>query len=160
VRSSSSSAPDASFASFLGRSLELLARELPWGYAALCRTLAPREVVIEVDGAATGLVCEADAVRVAPAMTAPAVECRTTREAILDLVDARMTLVEGVMSERVWLRGSVADLLAFHDGLLIYLGGAVRSPSFPWLLREFRSARLDSTRWNEMPGRVVCVGKE
>lgn len=141
MQSSSSSAPDATFASFLARSLDLLARELPWAYAAMCEALAPREVSITVDGEPARVVCTAGSVRVEPGAGAPAVECRTTREAILDLVAARTTLAEAVIGDRVWLRGSVDDLLAFHDGLMVYLGGAVRSPSFPGLLQEFRGYR-------------------
>jgi hypothetical protein len=144
VRSSSFSAHDGSFASFLGRSLDLLRRELPWGHEALCRALSPRVVVITVDGEATGVSCEEAMLRVGAASEDPAVECRTTRGAILELVDARMTLVDAVCCDRVELRGSVEDLLAFHDGLMVYLGGAVRCPSFPWLLREFRAT---SSAW-------------
>jgi len=106
----------------------------------MCRALGTREVLIEVDGEVTVVVCEGEGVRLAATAVAPAVECRTTRAAILDLVDARTTLAGAVMDDQVWLRGSVEDLVAFHDGLMAYLGGAVRSPGFPWLLREFRAA--------------------
>ena len=109
VQSSSSSVSDASFTSFLGRSLELLARELPWAYAAMCRTLAPREVSIEVDGETTTVMCGVDAVRIAASGKAPEVECRTTIRAILDLVDAKTTLVEAVAEDWVWLRGRPED---------------------------------------------------
>ncbi|WP_437564859.1 hypothetical protein [Sorangium sp. So ce542] len=131
-------AHDGTFASFLARSLDLIERELPWAYEAMSRALAPREVLIEVDGERVGVACARGAVRVEGAARAPAVECRTTRRAILELIDARSTLLDAVVSDAVSLRGSVDDLLAFHDGLMIYLGGAVRSPSFPWLLKEFR----------------------
>ena len=143
MRSSSSSAPDASFAAFLARSLTLLARELPWGYAAMSRALGRRTVTIEVDGEPCGVLCDGASVRLAGLATIqPDVECRTTRRAIHDLVDARTTLAEAVVEDRVFLRGDVDDLLAFHDGLMGYLGGAVRSPGFVWLLREFRAASM------------------
>lgn len=147
MQSLNSSEPDSSFASFLGRSLKLLERELPWGYATLCRVLGEREVLIEVDGEAAPILCTGHSMRVEQAPRAPMVECKTTREAILELVDAKATLVGAILADKVWLRGSVDDLLAFHDGLMAYLGGAVRSPSFPWLLQEFREgARSRRTR--------------
>jgi hypothetical protein len=118
----------------------MLQRDLPWAYAAMCAALGAREVLIEVDGEATTVVCDGEAARLVETGTAPAVRCRTTRAAILELVDAKATLAEAVTDERVWLQGSVDDLLAFHDGLMAYLGGAVRSPGFTWLLREFRGA--------------------
>jgi hypothetical protein len=138
VQSSNFSGRDASFASFLARSLTLLERELPWGYAAVCRALGEREVLIEVDGEKTPVMATGSVLRVERSSRAPVVECRTSRRAIVDLVDGKMTLVEAVESELVWLSGTVDDLLAFHDGLMAYLGGAVRSPSFVGLLGEFR----------------------
>jgi hypothetical protein len=138
VRSSSSSAPDATFASFLAGSLDLLERELPWAYGAMCRVLAPREVLLSVDGEDVSVRCTERTAIVGARAAAPDVECRTTRAAILDLADASTSLVDAVMSDRVHLRGAVGDLLAFHDGLMAYLGGAVRSPSFPALLERFR----------------------
>jgi hypothetical protein len=138
VQSSNFSAPEPTFASFLARSLSALATELPWAYAKMCRTLNGREVSIELDGAIAVVLCSADSAAVASSGVAPAVECRTTRAAVLALARAETTLLEAVLGERVWLKGRVADLLAFHDGLMIYLGGAVRSPSFPGLLYEFR----------------------
>lgn len=109
----------------------------------MCQALAPREVLIEVDREPVAVVCASTSAQVVATPTAPVVECRTTREAILDLIDAKTTLLDAVTSERVWLRGSPEDLLAFHDGLMIYLGGAVRSPSFPALLRAFRATAGD-----------------
>jgi hypothetical protein len=115
----------------------------------MCGALGTREVLIEVDGERTAVTSTKSAARVEAAPRAPVVECRTTRSAILDMVDARMTLVDAVLSERVWLCGGVEDLLAFHDGLMTYLGGAVRCPSFPWLLREFRAAASGRRRLRE-----------
>jgi hypothetical protein len=118
----------------------------------MCGALGTREVLIEVDGERTAVTSTKSATRVEAAPRAPVVECRTTREAIIDLVDARMTLVDAVVSERVWLRGSVGDLLAFYDGLMAYLGGAVRCPSFPWLLNDFRAMRSGLLGAGEMHG--------
>jgi hypothetical protein len=140
VQSSNFSAPDASFASFLARSLDVLARELPWAYAKMCETLEGRHVSIELDGQLAVVACSAGTARVTQNGSQSVVECRTTRTAVIALADARTTLTEAVVSEQVWLRGCVEDLLAFHDGLMVYLGGAVRSPSFPGLLREFRGS--------------------
>lgn len=138
MRSSSSWAPEGSFAFFLGRSLDALARELPAIYLTMCATLAPREVSIRVDGELVSVLCGADQARLLAVPEQPAVEVVTSRAAIVDLIDARSTLVESVLADRVRLRGKLDDLVAFHDGLIVYLHGAVRGPSFPDLLRQFR----------------------
>jgi hypothetical protein len=146
VRSSNFSEPDATFADFLGRSLSLLRREIPWVYARMCGELEPREVLIWVDDLATSVLCEAAEVRILDAPQAPDVELRTTSAEILDLIDAERTLVEAILAGRITLRGRVDDLIAFHDGLVTYLHGAVRSPSFPPLLASFRRARAGAPR--------------
>jgi hypothetical protein len=47
---SSSSAPEARFARFVGESLEALHAETPDAYAAMCLALAPRTLRLEVNG--------------------------------------------------------------------------------------------------------------
>ena len=144
MRSSSSSAPELSFAHFLGRSLDALAEELPAIYAEMCRTLAPRAVRIALDGEVVTVACTPERATLLDvhgaldSLDAPAVDVRTSRAAIVALIDARSTLVESVVADRVELRGKLDDLVAFHDGLVVYLHGAVRAPSFPALLLLFR----------------------
>jgi len=116
----------------------------------MCRTLAPRAVRIALDGEVVTVACTPeratlldasdapDVLDALDAADAPDVEVRTSRAAIVALIDARSTLVESVLADRVELRGKLDDLVAFHDGLVVYLHGAVRAPSFPALLLLFR----------------------
>ncbi len=68
----------------------------------------------------------------------PTVELTTTRRAILQVIDAQMTLTQAVLSDAILLKGQADDLAVFHDGLMTYVRGAVRCPSFPPLLDTFR----------------------
>lgn len=145
---SSCSEGEGPFAGFLARSLASMRRELPWIFARLCARLCPRELRVEVDGEVIWIRCEPGDVRLMAApgpATGPAVEARTSRQAILDLAGGRVTLLDALLEERLALRGSVGDVVAFHDGLLIYLHGAVRDPSFPDLLRRFQGAAAGGT---------------
>lgn len=135
---SSSSVPERSFAGFLARSLSALRRDLPWIHARLCACLAPRELRLEVDGEGLGLRCGGDEIRLVEPPGAPAALARTDRVTILDLVGARLSLLDALLEERLVIKGAIGDVIAFHDGLLIYLHGAVRDPAFPALLRELR----------------------
>jgi hypothetical protein len=139
VPSSSSSAPEQTFAVFLRRALDLFARELPWAYEAMCKTLAGREVRIHVDPSPLGVRAIGDVLHVHLDECSPAVECTASHEAVIALIDARTTLTQAVLDDQISLRGSVDDLLAFHDALMQFVGGAVRSPSFPRLLRDYRA---------------------
>jgi hypothetical protein len=55
------------------------------------------------------------------------------------LIDARLTLLDAVLSDALAMTGAPDDLLAFHDGLIAYVHGAVRAPSFPALLSAYRT---------------------
>ena len=120
-------------------SFTALRGEVPSAYAAMCGRLSPRRLVLRVDGETIGLRFERTEAAFVPAAKHPAVELETSRRTILDMIDGRHTLVTAVLADEMCLRGSPADVLAFHDGLTAYLHGGVRAPSFRPLLAEFRS---------------------
>ena len=130
--------PRGPFRRFLERSLELLERQAPVDHRALVRAVAPREVAVVVDGEAVGLAFAGGGVAVAP-LARPAVELRTSRAAILELLLGGATLLEAILDDRFFLRGAPGDLVAFDEGFRCYLRGAVRAPSFPSLLRAYRA---------------------
>jgi hypothetical protein len=136
----SSSARERRFADFLADSFAALEHEMPQAYAALCAAIAPREVLLAVDDETVGLAFAPTGVRFLRAPRTPRVEVRTGKTAILRVLDAEATLMDAVLDETLFLRGATDDLLAFHDGLLSYVHGAVRAPSFPSLLRAYRGA--------------------
>ncbi|MDI1443540.1 hypothetical protein [Polyangium sp. 6x1] len=145
MRSSSASAPEASFAAFLAESLAALRRDGPWIFARLCERLARRELCIEVDGEALGLRCEIHDIHLVEAPRSPDILLRTDRRTILDLVDARSTLLEALLEERLVVLARFEDVSTLHDAVQIYLHGAVRARAFPAMLRRFRqsAARAD-----------------
>jgi len=126
------------FGTFLRDSFATLQRELPDIYAEMCRRLAPQDIAITVDSETVRLKFAREAVLPVKRLAHPTVMVRTGRKAILDLIDARSTLLDAAVEERLHLRGSPDDLARFYDGLMAYLHGAVRSPSFPALLQRFR----------------------
>jgi hypothetical protein len=129
---------DGGFGAFLRESFDVLAREVAWAHAALCATLAPREIALRVGAERVALRFTRDAVLHLPAPAAPAIACATDRDTILAVLDAEATLLSAVLDDRLLLRGTPDHLLAFHDALVLYVHGAVRAPSFPALLRRFR----------------------
>ena len=78
---------------------------------------------------------------------------RTTRREIVALAEAERSLVSSVLLGETVLRGRVEDLAAFHDGLLEFLRGAVRSPSFPGLMDAFRRDVVSSDAEREAASR-------
>ena len=132
--------PETTFAEFLAESFDLLRREVPQAHAEVCRRLAPRGVRLHVGAEDVAVRFERSGTRFPAAPGAASVDVETNRETILALIDAETTLVDAVLDGSLVLRGAGDDLLAFHDGLVAYVHGAVRAPSFPGLLRRFRRA--------------------
>lgn len=142
MRSSSSSGRDGAFGRFVSRGLGALRAELPWAYARVAAALAGRDVLLAVSGEDVPITARDGAVVahvVAPQGFSPCVTLRTERAVVARLADGELTIVDAVVSGEVALRGDVDDLVAFHDGLMAFLHGAVRSPAFPALLDEFRA---------------------
>lgn len=131
----SSSTPTPDFADLVERSLAALRREHPEAYGRFGRTLAGTTVALRVDGEAMTLAFDGEASLHRGASAAP-VEFTATCAALLDLVQGRLSLRDAVRSGRADLRGAVPALARFDEALMLYLHGAVRSPTFPALVRE------------------------
>lgn len=133
-----------SFAEFVRRALDLLAQELPWAYSALGESVGERVLGVEVDGSAFAIRRAGAELVVDGAPLPLSVECIASRATILELIDARVTLLDSVLDRRLSLRGSLHDLVAFHEALTRFVGGAVRCPSFPSLLASYRGQSAQS----------------
>jgi hypothetical protein len=115
-----------------------LRQEYPAAYFLLCGQLAPRRVRLVIDGESVTLAFDPSGVYVLSGAQDSTAELITSRQTILDVLAARLTLAEAVLSDAIVLKGHVDDLTAFHDGLMTYVRGAVRSPSLARLLDRFR----------------------
>ncbi len=133
------SSPDlATAGAFVRTSLALLRQEYGDVYFLLCRRLAPRALLLVIDGEEIPLRFTPFEIEFPAALPRPRVRCQTSSGAILDVIDARLTLNEAVAAGRLILVGDTADLSLFHDGLIDYVRGMVRAPSAPFLLERFR----------------------
>jgi len=141
------------FRGWVDRGLRTLRGELPWAYTRMAAALGAREVTITVDGEVTPVASDGARVWLRDAPEAPVVTLTTSRREIVALVDAERSLVTSVVLGETVLRGRVDDLAAFHDGLLEFLRGAVRSPSFPWMMDAFRRDVVSTNAEREAAGR-------
>jgi len=141
------------FRGWVDRGLRTLRAELPWAHARMAAALGAREVTITVDGEVTAVQSDGGRVWLRDAPDEPAVTLSTTRREIVALVDAERSLVTSVVLGKTVLRGRADDLAAFHDGLLEFLRGAVRSPSFPWMMDAFRRDVVWTNAEREAAGR-------
>ena len=102
--------------------------------------MAGRVVLLQMDEESIPISFQPDQVTFASALDAGRLvsHLNTSRQAILDLVDARLTLVDAILEGQLDLIGEATDLGLLYETLLTYLRGAVRCPSIPSLLDQFR----------------------
>jgi hypothetical protein len=129
---------DSSIARFIGTSLETLRYEFPTAYLLLGTQLASCSLLLVIDGEPVALTFDPGGAHLRPQLYNPTIQLHTSRQTILDVIDANLTLHEAVLADAILLQGDIADLAAFHEGLLTYVRGVVRCPSFPALLDRFR----------------------
>lgn len=123
----------------LQRSVEHLESEVPDSYRLLTAGLGPMVVELDVDGDVFALR-GGDRLQVSEGAADDAsVRIVTSRDTIVDLLDARMGLAEAVEAGTVDVRGSLDDVQRAHDSLLAYVHAAVRASSHPGLLSGLRS---------------------
>jgi hypothetical protein len=147
--SSSSSATEPTVAGLLAESFVVLASELPPAWTRFSACLDGCTVEIHVDGESftVGIAAGTATIAGGPATPAPAdALLETTRRTIEDVLDARLSLREAVMHDALQVVAPLAMMSRLHAGILAYVHGGVRCPSFPALLKRFRAlpARPDT----------------
>lgn len=135
----SSSTSTEPFADLVGRSLEILAREYPLAHRRLRERLSAMTVNLVIDDEPFGLSFTRSAVTVGAAHEGASANLRSSRRALVDLLEGREALIDAILAGRVDLIGAAEPLGRFHEGLLDYLRGAIRCPSFPRLLEDMKA---------------------
>jgi hypothetical protein len=125
-------------AAVLRRSLDHLAAEVPASHRLLADELGSLVVQFEVDGEVFAVRGDERIEVVDGGAPDPGPRVVTSRSAILDVLDAELTLGDAVEAGRVQVRGALDDVLRAHDALIAYAHAAVRAPSSPRLLAALR----------------------
>jgi hypothetical protein len=126
------------FFCFLSESMVLLERESSENYAHLASELEGLRALIDTKLDKHVVYFDGFRFIVASGELSRDVEIGFAEEAILKLLDGHHSLPEAVIRDEILLRGGLAVLDKFQRGLNIYLNGALRCPSFPALLSDYR----------------------
>jgi hypothetical protein len=132
---------------FIEMSLSALKQEAPAFYVRLCDGLDGRTVDIRGDGEPFALSFCQSAARSGPAHGAADVRLAVDRSTILALVDGEVSLEDALEQDRLYVRGNLQHVLQVFEGLVTFVRGAIRCPSSPQLLADFRSS--DPGRFQE-----------
>jgi hypothetical protein len=144
ARSSSSSDADPSFRRFLDRSLVAIENEAPEVHRALCRSLARSVVRLCIDDERMVLLGGRERLAMSDDVPGATVEFATNSATLLALTSGATSFLDAALADRMIVKGAVDEMVGFYEALVLYLQGAVRSPSLPWLLEEFECTRRAS----------------
>lgn len=135
----SSSGTEGPVGRLLTESFQALAREQPAQHALMCEQLQGHTVEVCVGAERFFLGFARGGARVES--TGPAAQALlvTGRGVLADVLDARLSLTRAVLTDALEVVGPLASLMALHEGLVTYVHGAVRCPSFPSLLARLRA---------------------
>lgn len=133
---------DHSLTAFLRTSFQILRHEQARAFGEMVGALGRGRLYLQVDGETVVLRFGQGTPQVWSASRQdrrpPLV--MTSRRAIVQLADGELTTLEAVRRGDLEVLSSPEDLLRLDRSLGYYLRGAVRCPSFPALLEEFRAS--------------------
>lgn len=125
---------------FLERAFSALAVDVPAAYGALCRSLDGLPVAIVVDGACRVLRASEGSHEFGPELTREiTVRLTTSRNTIVEMLEARRSLLEMVLADEFSLVGKIQDLVRLEEGMFAFVHGAARSRRIEGLLTAYLS---------------------
>jgi hypothetical protein len=125
----------------LDESFTVLRREVPEAHRRMCAELEGAGVAIRVNDESVIVACDGTGMRVDEwsGREHPSAEIRTSRKAILQVLNGKLAMANAVLTDAVRARASLETLVRLNRGLALYVHGAVRAPSFPELLKRFET---------------------
>jgi hypothetical protein len=128
----------ADFFWFLARSLQLLKKESRENYVRLASELGTLRTSICADAKAQLVYFDSGEFVVAGVSSNADIEVVFESKAVIDLIDGKYSFEESLLRNDIFIKGNVDALERFHSARGIYLNGALRAPSFPMLLLQYR----------------------
>ena len=123
-----------------------LVAERPRELAKLCEILAGRTLAIAVEGERIAVSFYADRVVCARRAGPATVHLGMQRQLIADVIRARTSLASALVDGRLAVTGPIDEIALLHQGLMVYVHGAIRAPSFPALWQRFRALLPEAER--------------
>lgn len=131
--------PDvSSFTTLIETSLDVMAHECPEAYQCACQLLDRHEVCLTIDSETVSVRFYSTYAEMLYTPQQPTVYLSSSKSVLLDLVDANYTLEYAITHDLLHIRGKMHELIRFYEALQLYIQGAVRCPSFPALLSDYR----------------------
>jgi hypothetical protein len=132
--------PPADFFAFLHTSLSRLAAAMPDAHRALADAMGDLRARLVADGVARTIRFDFPDWTIYAGASEADLEVSFDRKVIVNLIDGHLTMEDAIDQERLRIRGSVETIERFHEALLIYLEGLIRTPEAPTILESYREA--------------------
>ncbi|PTL79792.1 sterol-binding-like protein [Vitiosangium sp. GDMCC 1.1324] len=127
-------------ATLLAESFSVLVREQPEAHVRMCAHLDGLAVAVMVDEEHFAAGFSLRSARVRPVTGHEPARVITRRCTLLEILDDRQSLTEAILADAVQVVGPLDTLLRLHEGLSLYVQGAVRCHGFAFLLRRLRES--------------------
>jgi hypothetical protein len=132
--------PPADFFTFLHASLSRMAAEEPDVHRSLAAMMDNLRARLVADGDARIIRFDVPGWRICAGTSEVDLEVAFDRKIIMDLIEGRLTMEDAIYQERLRVHGAVDSIERFHDALLIYLEGLIRTPGAAAMLENYRNA--------------------
>jgi hypothetical protein len=133
-----SSAAATSVQQLLEASLAAILSDVPEQYAAICQAINGISISLAFDNERFNLRSDGIHIHLHQTQEPATLWLKTSSYAVESVIDQRLDLVDGVLSEAIKVRGEMAPLAQFNHALTQYVHGAVRSQRSSEILRQFR----------------------
>ena len=130
--------PQDDFFWFLVKSIDILKQESSAHYLQLSRELKGLRAKISTGMKKQFVYFDNGQFFVTSDAAKPDIEVVIADHTVLNLIDGKFSLEQAILTEAIFLKGSIATLEKYRCALAAFLDGALRAPSFIPLLSHYR----------------------
>jgi hypothetical protein len=144
-------------AQWLHRLVEILRTQGGSTWKALVQTVSGKTAVIDLDGIPCRLLADGGEqlqVESEYPLELESVNFRSEAETLRDVIAGRLTIDKAVVAEKIYLRGSLQDLLGIHQVVMEILAESAINPQLRHLWTEFDEL------WSRPPSLPPCLSLE
>ncbi|NUZ05907.1 hypothetical protein [Piscinibacter koreensis] len=133
--------PQPDFFGFLAQAVEALKEQAPFAYRRFHAQFAPLRACLSPGDDTRTVWLDGDRLAIRDGVHDAAVRARFELATIDDLVDGRLTLLDALIGERLWLSGRPEHVERFFDAFTTFIIGSMRSHKMQALMAAFRGHR-------------------
>jgi hypothetical protein len=109
-------------------------------FAGLVREMGDLRAKVSTPRASNCVYFDCERLVIRPDPAPHSIEVKLDDRAVLELIDGKWSFHQSILARRIEIKASPSTLERYSRCMNFYLNGALRSPGFPALLSQYRSA--------------------